>query len=135
MVLPTALLAKRSVAYPNTDVPFSESEDRGTFPCPWLELSDRQHGYGCSGDDRRGKTRHEKIKRLMSEVLLCGGDPLSRSQRRCETERSCVCSARPISAGTLGRRRLGKAWPSGRNPRRRYGLSIASALRDHRDAF
>src|SRR3954451_1386370 len=90
MVLPTALLAKRSVAYPNTDVPFSESEDRGTFPCPWLELSDRQHGYGCSGDDRHGKTRHEKIKRLMSEVLLCGGDPLSRSQRRCETERSCV---------------------------------------------
>src|SRR3954447_20496317 len=38
---------------------------------------------------RHGKIRHGKIKCLISEVLLCGGDPLSRSQRRCETERSC----------------------------------------------
>src|SRR3954469_19527165 len=90
MALPTALPGRRSVAYPNTDVPFWESEDRGTVPCPWLELSDRKHGYGCSGHDSRGKTRHGRIKRLMSEVLLCGGDPLSRSQRRCETERSCA---------------------------------------------
>src|SRR3954468_21241377 len=73
MALPTALPGRRSFAYPNTDVPFWESEDRGTVPCPWLELSDRKHGYGCSGHDSRGKTRHGKIKRLMSEVLLCGG--------------------------------------------------------------
>src|SRR4051794_666540 len=96
MALPTALRARRSVAYPNTDVPFWESEDRGTVPCPWLELSDRKHGYGCSHDSR-GKTRHGEIKRLMNEVR--GGDPLSQSQRRCETERSCVRSARPNICG------------------------------------